>query len=536
MAKALDIVRRGSIPSAYVIRTISFSMAWSAAGVESVVIRKVSGFFYLVLPWQIGRWPYSRMRLLCPNSWCKRSRRRPRQQSAPRVASVPWQKWRVWARSEGNFDQIFFIAAFWKVGNPTSMLWFWICVCSCPLLWFFDILFVWFFGLVFRWFFWLLDFGFAAWLSWLPRFVLLWFSGFRQVCFPRNPPPFFLERFWGVYCEYHYHHHTCTESHWVVWGNYGMLTYWLYASHQSNNKGPIVRFWQGSLMNLQLFVGPIDTSNSFDGSRGETKCAKAFASQQVLWSQLWRICHPMQWIGARRTSSSLGSASHIKTTFSVCEPLFSWRKTHASRRHSLHLWFDGLIAGVFLSTKHCYHCCWIGQNLRRLGANKSYTAAIDAFCTKCGIKTLACKDSIGISRGTWEYGYVKIFTKIELQFTCHDCKTLVGAYHTIRYNIHNILELRNVYNPILRPLFSTGTGLPEFAVKEAAGAYSSLLKSHPAIDNSGPIPSMEPWICKNDNLKVLKVISMQTSGVIEVHEVFNDIHIVQYRYIVCIYM
>ena len=71
----------------------------------------------------------------------------------------------------------------------------------------------------------------------------------------------------------------------------------------------------------------------------------------------------------------------------------------------------------------------------RLGANKSYTAAIDAFCTKCGIK--------------------------------------------------------NVYNPILRPLFSTGTGLPEFAVKEAAGAYSSLLKSHPAIDNSGPIPSVD---------------------------------------------
>lgn len=105
----------------------------------------------------------------------------------------------------------------------------------------------------------------------------------------------------------------------------------------------------------------------------------------------------------------------------------------------------------------------------------------------------------------------------------------MGAYHTIRYNIHNILELRNVYNPILRPLFSTGTGLPEFAVKEAAGAYSSLLKSHPAIDNSGPIPSVEPWICKNDNLKVLKVIFMQTSGVIEVHEVFNDIHIVQYR-------
>ena len=35
-------------------------------------------------------------------------------------------------------------------------------------------------------------------------------------------------------------------------------------------------------------------------------------------------------------------------------------------------------------------------------------------------------------------------------------------------------------------------------MKEAAGAYSSLLKSHPAIDNSGPVPSVEPWIKKND--------------------------------------
>ena len=254
--------------------------------------------------------------------------------------------------------------------------------------------------------FWLFDFGFAAWLSWLTRFVLLWFSGFRQVCFPRSPPPFFLERFWGVYFEYHYHHHTCTESHWVVWRNYGMLTYWPYASHQSNNKGPIVPFWQGSNTS-------IDRYPSIHPARWN--CAKAFASQQVLWSQLWRICHPMQWIGARRTSSSLGSASHIKTTFSVCEPLFSWRKTHASRRHSLHLWFDGLIVGVFPCQRSI--AIIVAGFVKTWGAwaqNKSYTAAIDAFCTKCGIKTLACKDSLGISRGAWQYGYAKIFIKIEL--------------------------------------------------------------------------------------------------------------------------
>ena len=51
--------------------------------------------------------------------------------------------------------------------------------------------------------------------------------------------------------------------------------------------------------------------------------------------------------------------------------------------------------------------------------------------------------------------------------------------------------LRNVFYPILRPLFSTGTGLPEFAVKEATEAYTCLLKNHPAIDNSGAVPSFD---------------------------------------------
>lgn len=71
----------------------------------------------------------------------------------------------------------------------------------------------------------------------------------------------------------------------------------------------------------------------------------------------------------------------------------------------------------------------------RLGANKSYVAAIDAFCEKCNIE--------------------------------------------------------NVFFPLFRPLFSTGAPLPEFAVKEAAAAYTALLKSHPSIDNSGPIPSFD---------------------------------------------
>eukprot|EP00930_Biecheleria_cincta_P023524 TRINITY_DN16986_c0_g1_i2.p1 TRINITY_DN16986_c0_g1~~TRINITY_DN16986_c0_g1_i2.p1 ORF type:complete len:281 (-),score=60.80 TRINITY_DN16986_c0_g1_i2:113-955(-) len=71
----------------------------------------------------------------------------------------------------------------------------------------------------------------------------------------------------------------------------------------------------------------------------------------------------------------------------------------------------------------------------RLGANKSYTAAIDAFCDKC--------------------------------------------------------KIENVFFPIFRPLFCTGAPLPEFAVKEATAAYTALLKSHPAIDNSGPLPSFD---------------------------------------------
>lgn len=71
----------------------------------------------------------------------------------------------------------------------------------------------------------------------------------------------------------------------------------------------------------------------------------------------------------------------------------------------------------------------------RLGVNKSYTAALDAFCRNC--------------------------------------------------------KIQNVFYPIMRPLFSCGTGLPEFAVKEAAAAYTCLLKNHRAIDNSGPMPSFD---------------------------------------------
>eukprot|EP00913_Durusdinium_trenchii_P003634 g3362.t1 len=73
-----------------------------------------------------------------------------------------------------------------------------------------------------------------------------------------------------------------------------------------------------------------------------------------------------------------------------------------------------------------------GENL---GANKSYADAQDAFCRKCGVQ--------------------------------------------------------NIYYPILRPLFSTGSGLPPFAVKEAAAAYEALLRNHPSIDNSGKMPSFE---------------------------------------------
>ncbi|CAK9011122.1 unnamed protein product [Durusdinium trenchii] len=73
-----------------------------------------------------------------------------------------------------------------------------------------------------------------------------------------------------------------------------------------------------------------------------------------------------------------------------------------------------------------------GENL---GANKSYADAQDAFCRKCGVQ--------------------------------------------------------NIYYPILRPLFSTGSGLPPFAVKEAAAAYEALLRNHPSIDNSGKMPSFD---------------------------------------------
>ena len=47
---------------------------------------------------------------------------------------------------------------------------------------------------------------------------------------------------------------------------------------------------------------------------------------------------------------------------------------------------------------------------------------------------------------------------------------------------------------VSRPLFSVEKGLPEFAVKEAAAAYTCLLKNHPAIDNAGPMPSFDSWI------------------------------------------
>lgn len=71
----------------------------------------------------------------------------------------------------------------------------------------------------------------------------------------------------------------------------------------------------------------------------------------------------------------------------------------------------------------------------RLGVNKSYSAALEAFCDNCQIK--------------------------------------------------------NVFFPLLRPLFSQGGPLPEFAVQEAAAAYTALLKSHPSIDNAGPVPSFD---------------------------------------------
>jgi 6-phosphogluconolactonase len=71
----------------------------------------------------------------------------------------------------------------------------------------------------------------------------------------------------------------------------------------------------------------------------------------------------------------------------------------------------------------------------RLGQNKSYSAALESFCNKC--------------------------------------------------------KVSNVFFPLVRPLFSTGGPLPQFAVDEAAAAYTALLKSHPSIDNSGPMPSFD---------------------------------------------
>merc|ERR1711971_1233132 len=71
----------------------------------------------------------------------------------------------------------------------------------------------------------------------------------------------------------------------------------------------------------------------------------------------------------------------------------------------------------------------------RLGQNKSYCAALDAFCDKC--------------------------------------------------------KITNVYPPLHRPLWSTGTALPAYVSIEAADSYASLLKHHPAIDNSGPVPSFD---------------------------------------------
>jgi len=71
----------------------------------------------------------------------------------------------------------------------------------------------------------------------------------------------------------------------------------------------------------------------------------------------------------------------------------------------------------------------------RLGQNKSYSAALDAFCNKC--------------------------------------------------------KVSNVFYPLIRPLFSGGEPLPQFAIDEAAAAYTALLKVHPSIDNSGPMPSFD---------------------------------------------
>jgi len=71
----------------------------------------------------------------------------------------------------------------------------------------------------------------------------------------------------------------------------------------------------------------------------------------------------------------------------------------------------------------------------RLGQNKSYSAALDAFCNNC--------------------------------------------------------KVSNVFYPLIRPMFSGGAPLPQFAVDEAAAAYTALLRAHPSIDNSGPIPSFD---------------------------------------------
>jgi len=71
----------------------------------------------------------------------------------------------------------------------------------------------------------------------------------------------------------------------------------------------------------------------------------------------------------------------------------------------------------------------------RLGQNKSYSAALDAFCNNC--------------------------------------------------------KVSNVSYPLIRPMFSGGEPLPQFAVDEASAAYTALLRAHPSIDNSGPMPSFD---------------------------------------------
>ena len=112
----------------------------------------------------------------------------------------------------------------------------------------------------------------------------------------------------------------------------------------------------------------------------------------------------------------------------------------------------------------------------RLGVNKSYTAALDAFCKKCGIQPLA----VHLKRG-----------KLLSSVGCGSGRGVGVCWGLLGFVGVHSSAARNVFYPILRPLFSTGTGLPEFAVKEATEAYTCLLKNHPAIDNSGAVPSFD---------------------------------------------